>query len=175
MSWAYGSWPRGCGFKPRHRIVDGWKWFASYYIKEKLKIKVAKWGTPKNITLDLESWSWHSMMSVLTVWFKKLLSMRWVILITVGLDMLLIMSLDLDICLSWQSNQKGALNVSRNLGLDWSWHALNWESRSQHGFDVTLDIQVKKLLSMCWVILITVGLDMLSIMSLNLSQSQQSS
>jgi hypothetical protein len=27
--------------------LDGCKQFASYYIKEKLKIKVAKWGTPK--------------------------------------------------------------------------------------------------------------------------------
>jgi hypothetical protein len=31
------------------RILDGCKQFASDYIKEKLKIKVAKWGTPKNI------------------------------------------------------------------------------------------------------------------------------
>jgi hypothetical protein len=31
----------------RHRILDGCKRFASYNIKEKLKIKVAKWGTPK--------------------------------------------------------------------------------------------------------------------------------
>ncbi len=35
------------GFKPWHRLLDGCKQFASYYIKEKLKIKVAKWGTPK--------------------------------------------------------------------------------------------------------------------------------
>jgi hypothetical protein len=28
-------------------ILDGCKRVASYYIKEKLKIKVAKWGTPK--------------------------------------------------------------------------------------------------------------------------------
>jgi hypothetical protein len=40
---------RGRGFKPRHCILDGCKRFASYYIKEKLKIKVAKWGTPKKI------------------------------------------------------------------------------------------------------------------------------
>jgi hypothetical protein len=44
---ADGSCPRGHGFKPRHRRLDGCKRFASYYIKEKLKIKVAKWGTPK--------------------------------------------------------------------------------------------------------------------------------
>jgi hypothetical protein len=31
----------------RHRILDVCKRFASYNIKEKLKIKVAKWGTPK--------------------------------------------------------------------------------------------------------------------------------
>ena len=37
----------GCGFKSWHRIIDGCKRIASYYIKEKLKIKVAKWGTPK--------------------------------------------------------------------------------------------------------------------------------
>ena len=30
-------------------ILDGCKQFASYYIKENLKIKVAKWGTPKKI------------------------------------------------------------------------------------------------------------------------------
>jgi hypothetical protein len=45
---AEDSRPRGCGFETR-RILDGCKQFASYYIKEKLKIKVAKWGTPKNI------------------------------------------------------------------------------------------------------------------------------
>jgi hypothetical protein len=44
---AEGSSPRGRGFESR-RILDGCKLFASYYIKEKLKIKVAKWGTPKN-------------------------------------------------------------------------------------------------------------------------------
>ena len=46
---ADGSRRRGRGFKPRHRILDGCKTFASYYIKEKLKIKVAEWGTPKKI------------------------------------------------------------------------------------------------------------------------------
>jgi hypothetical protein len=46
---ADGSWPRGHGFKPRHRILDGCKQIASYYIKENLKIKVAKRGTPKKI------------------------------------------------------------------------------------------------------------------------------
>jgi hypothetical protein len=35
---------RGRGFKSRC-ILDGCKRFASYYIKEKLKIIVAKWGT----------------------------------------------------------------------------------------------------------------------------------
>jgi hypothetical protein len=42
---ADGSWSRGRGFKPRHRILD-----ASYYIKPHMKItkiKVAEWGTPK--------------------------------------------------------------------------------------------------------------------------------
>jgi hypothetical protein len=43
---AEDSRPRGRGFKSR-RILDGCKRFASYYTKEKLKIKVAKWGTPK--------------------------------------------------------------------------------------------------------------------------------
>jgi hypothetical protein len=43
---AEGSRPRGRGFESR-RILDGCKQFASYYIKEKLKIKVAKWSTPK--------------------------------------------------------------------------------------------------------------------------------
>ncbi len=43
---AEDSRPRGRGFESR-RIVDGCKRFASYYIKEKLKINVAKWGAPK--------------------------------------------------------------------------------------------------------------------------------
>ncbi len=43
---AEGSRPRGRGFESRRKL-DGCKRFASYYIKEKLKIKVAKWGTPK--------------------------------------------------------------------------------------------------------------------------------
>ncbi len=42
---AEDSRPRGRGFESR-RILDGFKRFASYHIKEKLKIKVAKWGTP---------------------------------------------------------------------------------------------------------------------------------
>ncbi len=42
---AEDSRSRGRGFESR-RILDGCKRFASYYIKEKLKIKVAKWGTP---------------------------------------------------------------------------------------------------------------------------------
>ena len=46
---ADGSWLRSHGFKPRHPILDGCKQFASYYIKDKLKIKVAKWGPPKSI------------------------------------------------------------------------------------------------------------------------------
>ena len=37
----------GRGFKPWHRILDRCERFASYYIKEKLKLKVAKWGTSK--------------------------------------------------------------------------------------------------------------------------------
>ncbi len=45
---AEDSRPRGRGFE-FCRILDGCKQFASYYIKEKLKIKVAKWGTPKKI------------------------------------------------------------------------------------------------------------------------------
>ncbi len=47
---AEDSRPRGRGFESRC-ILDGCKQFASYYIKEKLKIKVAKWGTPKKIFL----------------------------------------------------------------------------------------------------------------------------
>ncbi len=35
----------GCGFEPRHCILDGVS-EASYYI-EKREIKVAKWDTPK--------------------------------------------------------------------------------------------------------------------------------
>jgi hypothetical protein len=46
----------GSKFKPRHCILDGWR-FASYNIKEKLKIKVAKWGTPKKNILRNEHFS----------------------------------------------------------------------------------------------------------------------
>jgi hypothetical protein len=45
---AKDSRPRGRGFESRC-ILDECKRFASYYIKEKLKLKVAKWGTPKKI------------------------------------------------------------------------------------------------------------------------------
>ena len=41
---ADGSWPRGRGFKPRHRILYGCKQFTLHL---QLKIKVAKWGTQK--------------------------------------------------------------------------------------------------------------------------------
>jgi hypothetical protein len=50
---AGGSWPRGCGFKPRHHILDGCKQFASYYIKENLAIKVAKWGAPNKYLKEI--------------------------------------------------------------------------------------------------------------------------
>ncbi len=44
------SWPRGRGFKSRHRILDGCKRFASYYIKEKIENKGSQMGhTKKNI------------------------------------------------------------------------------------------------------------------------------
>ncbi len=41
---AKDSRPRGRGFESC-RILDECRQFASYYIKEKKKIKVAKWGT----------------------------------------------------------------------------------------------------------------------------------
>ncbi len=40
------SRPRGRGFESCS-ILDGCKQFASYYIEEKLNIKVSKWSTPK--------------------------------------------------------------------------------------------------------------------------------
>jgi hypothetical protein len=43
---AEDSRPNGSGLESRC-ILDGCKQFASYYIKEKLKIEVAKLGTPK--------------------------------------------------------------------------------------------------------------------------------
>jgi hypothetical protein len=43
-AWCSDSRPRGRGFE---YWMDAYKRFANYYIKEKLKIKVAKWGTPK--------------------------------------------------------------------------------------------------------------------------------
>jgi len=46
---ADGSWPRGCGFKTRQPILDGWKQFASYYIKEKLENKSSQIGHTKKI------------------------------------------------------------------------------------------------------------------------------
>ena len=36
---ADGSWSRGRGFKPRHRILNGCKQLASYYIKRKIENK----------------------------------------------------------------------------------------------------------------------------------------
>jgi hypothetical protein len=45
---AEDSHPRGRGIESRC-MLDGCKQFAIYYIEEKLKIKVAKWGTPKKI------------------------------------------------------------------------------------------------------------------------------
>jgi hypothetical protein len=39
---------RDCGFKSWRRILDGCRRCYSYYIIKKImKIKVAKWGTPK--------------------------------------------------------------------------------------------------------------------------------
>ncbi len=46
---ADGSWPRGRGFKPQHRLLDECKRFASYYIKEKLENKGSKMGHTKKI------------------------------------------------------------------------------------------------------------------------------
>ncbi len=43
------SRPRGRGFKSQHRILDGYKQFASYYIKEKLKNKGSQMGHTKKI------------------------------------------------------------------------------------------------------------------------------
>jgi hypothetical protein len=46
---AEGSHPRGCGFEPWHRILDGCKRYypvaVTYTLKSK-RIKVAKQGTP---------------------------------------------------------------------------------------------------------------------------------
>ena len=44
---ADGSWPRGCEFKPQHRLLDGCKQFASYYIKEKFENKGSQMGHTK--------------------------------------------------------------------------------------------------------------------------------
>ena len=44
---AEDSHPRGCGFEP-HRILDGSKQIASYYIKEKIE-KCSQMGHTKNI------------------------------------------------------------------------------------------------------------------------------
>jgi hypothetical protein len=35
-------------------LLNGCKRFATYYIKEKLKIKVAEWGAPKKILKTFE-------------------------------------------------------------------------------------------------------------------------
>ena len=69
---AYGSWQRGCGFKPRHRILDGCKRFASYYIKEKLKINVAKWGAPKIKKLKLIKRQQFKRFCLVGAWFTGL-------------------------------------------------------------------------------------------------------
>jgi hypothetical protein len=44
---ADGSWPRGHGFKPWHRILYKSKQFASYYIKEKFENKGSQMGHTK--------------------------------------------------------------------------------------------------------------------------------
>ena len=46
---ADGSWPIGCCFKPRHRILDGCKRFASCYIKVKIENKGSQMGHNKKI------------------------------------------------------------------------------------------------------------------------------
>jgi hypothetical protein len=46
---------RDCGFDFQHCILDGCKQLNSYYIiKKTMKIKVAKWGTPKKIFRKIE-------------------------------------------------------------------------------------------------------------------------
>ncbi len=46
---ADGSWPRGCGFKPRHRILIECKQFASYNIEEKFENKGSQMRHTKRI------------------------------------------------------------------------------------------------------------------------------
>ena len=47
---ADGSWPRGCGLKPQHCLLDGCKQFASYYIKDrKIENKGSLMGHTKKI------------------------------------------------------------------------------------------------------------------------------
>ncbi len=43
------SWPKGCGFKPWYRILDGCQWFASYYINRKIENKGSQMGHTKKI------------------------------------------------------------------------------------------------------------------------------
>ena len=76
---------RGCGFTPQHPILDGCKWFASYYIKEKLKIKVAKGRHTKKINSLSTIVIWHfqffltnlAYKSCLQILLQKLNLFRW--------------------------------------------------------------------------------------------------
>ncbi len=65
---AEDSRPRGRGFESRH-ILDKCKQFASYYIKEKLKIKVAKWGIPK------KKYKKKKIVTIITNFQKKICSL----------------------------------------------------------------------------------------------------
>jgi hypothetical protein len=68
---ADGSWPRGCGFKTRHRMLYGCKWFASYFINEKLKIKVAKWGAPKKYLKKNSLQMLKNRVQILIIWVQQ--------------------------------------------------------------------------------------------------------
>ncbi len=57
MPWS-SSKGHGHDIEPHHRILTVWTYavLVSYYVINKMEIKVAKWGTPKkNIFLNLSS------------------------------------------------------------------------------------------------------------------------
>jgi hypothetical protein len=67
---ADGSWSRGREFKPRHRILDGCKQFASYYIKEKLKYKGSQIGHTKKTFKKPDLYHLIDKITTDTIMFK---------------------------------------------------------------------------------------------------------
>ncbi len=105
---ADGSWPRGCGFKPRRRILDGCRRIASYYIKEKLKIKVAKWGTPKKYLITtglLNQTSTFRRGAMAKAWWLRQRTHNWMVVGSISGTVYLMVVSDASFCI-WKLSKK---------------------------------------------------------------------